>query len=285
MVRIYPESGYRLPDLEYCFYGEDNVLVYRGVGAGGRFEGGLPIGVYRTIAVNALPADVKYEGMERMETATARATNLMIATRMGGPTPERPLSRAGQEEAFIYRVVDEFRIPEDTFEDDTLTLTPASDPLTHRLELVFTMDAGLQDRVATLSGALCGVYPSVNLYTGETSLEEIRRSPGLQLGYTAVPTAVPGRWTASLPVFGLYTPDYGTNYFNVMTVTVKWSDGSAEQVPVDLTEELSKALAHYTDGLPVDVPLVLEIELSLHDITIEGKALPWKEYTGREIEI
>jgi hypothetical protein len=161
---------------------------------------------------------------------------------------------------------------------------PSPELLTRRVTLIFLPDIGLEDRVTAISGALCGVYPSVYLYAGQTSQEDILRSPGLKVDYTAVPQENdPAVWTASLNVFGLYDPAFGKNYENVMTITLML-DGAPTVIEVDLTEELSKAMAYFDGHLPIDIPLQLSIALSWNGIAVTCEVLPWSAGANR-IEI
>jgi hypothetical protein len=288
-VNVLPDrSAHTLPVLTYYFYDQqDDRLCLSATGdAEGNYHGRLTEGDYRVIAVNARAAGVTYKDMDRVETARVIDNDLVSVpevTRSGSPAV-----RALPAEAAVWRVaMGSFRVDV----NETVTLVPVPGLLTHTVRLHFILAEYLYTRITALSGALSGVYPSVDLYTGKTAEAEIARSPGLQAGYVAARDASnPGLWTAVLELFGLYDPNAAeADYRNMMTFSVT-VDGTPRPVTVDITGELTRALAYYAGELPVNIPLTLEIELTgavdeHGEFIITAKARPWSEAGGQTVEI
>jgi hypothetical protein len=287
-VNVLPDrSAHTLPVLTYYFYDQqDDRLCLSATGdAEGDYHGRLTEGDYRLIAVNARAAGVTYKDMNEVKTARVIDNDIVSVpevTRSGSPAV-----RALSAEAAVWRVaMGSFRVDM----DETVTLVPVPDLLSHTLQLDFIAEEDMQDRVTALSGALSGVYPSVDLYTGKTAASEIARSPGLQADYAAVRDGSnPGLWTAALELFGLYDPNTDADYRNVMTFSVT-VDGTPRPVTVDITPQLANALSYYAGDLPVNIPLKLEINLTKaideHGaIFISAEVMPWMPMDGKTVEI
>jgi hypothetical protein len=276
MVHVRPDqSTYTLPALNYYFYTQesDTLCLSARSDDAGNFSGEFAEGDYRVIAVNEQAADMRVQSMERVE--TARMVGLTVL----------PRSRAVSPDGAVWRVaVDSFRV----HFGETVILTPSPGLLTHTVQLNFIAEEDLQSHITAISGALTGIYPSVDLFTGSTAEAEKARSPGLESVYTAtLDENDPGLWTAALRALGLYDPGYGRNGRNEMTFTVT-VDGEPQTVTVDLTEQISSALKFYGGDLPVDRPLILEIELwrvvgENNVFRIQAKVRPWSEVEGQTI--
>jgi hypothetical protein len=269
------QSTYTLPTLNYYFYSQegDTLCLSARSDDAGNFSGEFADGDYRVIAVNEQAADMGVQDMERVE--TARMVGLTVS----------PRSRAVSPDGVVWRVVvDSFRV----HSGETVTLTPSPDPLTRTVQLDFIAAEYLQSRITAITGTLNGIYPSVDLFTGETAEAEKARSPGLEAAYTAATDGDnPGLWTATLRVLGLYNPGDGSNGRSETTFTVTL-DGESQTITKDLTEQISGTLAYYNGNLPIDISLILEIELSgvideHGEFIITAKVRPWSEAGGKTI--
>jgi hypothetical protein len=277
-VYVRPDrSTYTLPALNYYFYSQegDTLCLSARSDDAGNFSGEFADGDYRVIAVYEQAAEMGERDMERLD--TARRVRLTVS----------PRSRAVSPDGAVWRVVvDSFRV----HSGETVILTPSPGLLTRTVQLNFIAAEYLQSRITALSGALNGIYPSVDLFTGSTAEAEKARSPGLEAAYTATTDGdEPGLWTAALRVLGLYNPGDGSNGRSETTFTVT-VDGESQTITKDLTEQISGTLAYYNGNLPIDISLILEIELSgvineHGDFVITAKVRPWSNGGGPTIPI
>lgn len=273
-VEIYPDmSTHTLPKQKYYFYNTAGIspCTVSACDGLGNFIGKLPAGTYCVIASNAKAQGVEYQGMDNYETAMAYATNLSTTR-----TETRD-----QKMDNVYRVVMEKLNVSTT---QTTSHTPKPSLLTRTVKLNFTMDSELMAKVTNLSGTLQGVYPSVQLYTGKTIESEIARSPELYTPYTGVREG--NHWVVVINLFGLCDPHGEYPYQNITTLELEM-EGKTTTVDVDLSNGLSSVLEEYNGDLPIEVPVQINVELELVNMTVTGIVESWsyESNTGTEVVV
>jgi len=280
LVRIYPDnSTHILPAQKYYFYNQDGVTPCRVLTCDGygNFTGTLPDGTYHIIASNANVTNAVYSGMGNHETAMVSAKSIYTRNKIE-PTRTDILVSVDN----IYSVV----VKQVTVSSgDTLHLTPTPSLLTRTVTLNFSVDEELQDQVIGLTGTLRGVYPSVQLFTGETKREEMEQAPEIQIGYIASQDNEKKEyWTAILHVFGLHDPKYGENYQNMGEIILETVDNQ-HRVEVDLTDALSNILEEYEGEIPVSIPIEVNVEVKLVEIGIAATVESWKYINENGTEV
>lgn len=281
-IRIYPDrSQYTLPALQYHFYNTNTDVEYTVLPCDGlgNFEGMLPVGTYRVIATNTTAANVSFSGMQNHETATVTATRMETRS---GTLPHRMETHGGTSPHYlaqpgsVYSTVLQDLIVSST---DTVHYDPAPALLTRTLNLVFTLMDGLEINVESLTGVLYGVCPSIYLYSHDPLQGDIDAA-SQAISFT---TETIGRQsTASLQLFGLYNPDYGQTYTNVLELALTTSDGHEHSFEVDLTTTLSDIIAEYGYELPIKLSLPIEVRQT--EIGITGNVIGWIEGGETELE-
>jgi len=294
-IVIHPDqSEHTLPALEYYFYNVDTQIEYftRVCDGIGNFEGTLPVGKYRIIAVNTNASGVTFSDMHSHEQATVYTGN-QSATRgvisnisdwnySDEEMPMTVIDRGYRSQQFdkVYSAV----MSDLTVSDvDTLHYEPVPALLTREITLTFTLDEKLSSWVSGLSGSLYGVYPSVHLFSGVTSDNEIRKSPETCISYSATANT-PQTWTATMQVFGLYNPEHGEAYSNIMPITLNMN-GTAVPTSIDLTGGLSDILSSFEGNIPVEIPLEFEVEMQWNGIEVISTVRPWKNGGTGEGEV
>lgn len=251
-IQIYPEqSEYVLPTLAYYFYNTDGQTPYivKESDANGNFEGTLPAGTYRVIGTNTQAKDVVFTGMDSYETAVVRANregSNRLTSRSDGYTMLL-------QPALVYStVIGELVVTE----NQTIRKEPVPVLLTKQLNLVFTMQNGLDAEVLSMTGVLPGIYPAVYLYTCQET--EIERSPDMAVSFETVGDG--GERKAQISLFGLCNPEGGQAYNNTLALELTMTDGSVEDMAVDLTDVLSDIIQQNQGTIPVEVSLEVGIE-------------------------
>jgi hypothetical protein len=264
-VRIHPDqSVYTLPALQYHFYNVDTrqAVIVRPGNSKSNFEGTLPEGVYRVIAVNTAAVNTAVTGnvvfdMDSYETANASAL----------PTEQTnsQLSTLSSQLSTLYSVVEEIVVPFDTI------YQPKPMLLTKQVVLVFLLRDGLDSSVAKLTSILSGVYPSVVLHTGQPSEESINQSPETSIRFETSGRGEQREAQANL--FGLCNPQYGNVYRNTLQVDLDMNDGDRQAITIDVTNILSDIIAWNRGVVPPQ--LTLYIEIKQNAIGIGGVVTGW----------
>ena len=282
LVRIYPDnSTHIIPAQKYYFYNQDGVTPCKVLTCDGygNFTGTLPDGTYHIITSNANVTNATYSGMGNHETAMVSAKSIHTRSKIESTQTDILVSVDD-----IYSVV----VKQMTVSSgDTLNLKPTPSLLTRTVRLNFSVDEELQKQVIGLTGTLRGVYPSVQLFTGETAQEEIEQAPELQIGYIAnQDSEKKENWTASLHVFGLHDPKYGENYQNMGEIILETVDNQ-HRVEVDLTDALSNILEQYEGEIPVSIPVEVNVEVKLVEVGVSAEVESWGyvEENGTQVVI
>lgn len=290
-LSIYPDqSEYTLPALRYYFYnmdGQTACLTYPCDGEG-NFEGRIPAGTYRVIAVNPEVENVKFTGMDRYETAMATTTKLapgmeMNAVQVEGESRSSTVwsvnewgrALVGPGDVYLVNLGD-FEVPD----SGVSRYEPVPQLLTRQVRVRFLLGENLLQQVSGIEGSLCGVYPSVKLFGGELCLDEIDGISASTIGFEAV---YQQEWLAVVRVFGLCHPLYGEVYTSILDLTLSFVDGRKASAEVDLTGQLSDIIDRLEGVIPVTLSLELEIEADQAGITVG--IMPWDPDGGDDIEL
>jgi hypothetical protein len=272
-VQIYPDTTvYILPRLEYRFYGSDTVLIRTSDGRG-NFEGDLPAGLYRMLAVNtgdSIAAGVTFN-MDNYETAAVTVKNAQ-PNEAGGATGLSMVNSG------LYSVlVRDLEVKE--FEH--IRREPAPVLLTKRLVLVFTFSGGLEREVTSLAGVLPGVYSSVYLSdsrpTPQSLTQSLTAATRFELHSQGAERSV------QIGLLGLRNPKDEPVYTCNLALTLTLNNGSREETAADLTDEISDAIA--TNGGVLPPQVIIPITLSLNEIGITVEVKPWNDGKGQTIPI
>jgi hypothetical protein len=251
MVRIFPDrSVHALPKLEYNFYGANTYLL-RGSDDEGKFEGKLPPDVYRVLATNADAAGVTFSGMESFDLATVTMDNVnsQLSTLYSVAIEQLEVSDYGN-----------------------ILREPSPVLLTKQLVFVFTLVDGLDTEVASMSGSLPGVYPSLRLSTGLPSPESVTQSLSTSVRFKVVEQGV--QRSVQIGLFGLRDPENGLVYTNDLALTLALNDGGEEETTIPLTNTLSEIISGNGGVLPSLV--YVSIELKTSAVTgITGSITAW----------
>lgn len=249
------------PGLRFYFYRTGDVpldvrmseQLIRDTDAKG-FIGILPVGTYQALAVNSDVAGVNFTNMSTYQTATVEIK------------PETTLSALhsfGTEPL----VVDGIRTIERSYVPTLLTKT---------LILNFEQD----EAIASLSGVLCGTYPSVLLDTGTPSKASQDAAPTTTLPFEAILTE--GKGKAILTMLGILGPEYGVKYHNLLQLKVVTHTGETLTKDIDMNRVLSdmlKANGGVMPSLPVEIDLKVNIDIL---IGLQASVVAWS--TGGEGE-
>lgn len=218
------------------------------------FTGILPVGTYQALAVNTDVAGVNFINMSTYQTATAEIK------------PETTLSALHSfgTEPFV---IDGIRTVERSYVPALLTKT---------LILNFEQD----EVIASLSGVLYGVYPSVLLVTGKPSTLSQDNAPTTTLPFDAV--LVEGKGEARLTMLGMLDPEYGVKYHNLLQLKVVTHTGETLTKDIDMNQVLSdmlKANGGVMPSSPVEIDLKVNIDIF---IGLQASVVAWS--TGGEGE-
>ena len=268
-VAITPDvSTHRPGALTYHFYGTDATTpYYKTVSCpDGNFSGTLPLGAYRVIAVN--PASgVEFRNMAMYDQA---AVHLATATPASRADDFTMVSQPGE----VYAVV----LNEITVSSQgKASYAPAPDLLTQTLNLPFELSNGLEADVTAIAGTLRGVYPWVNLSTG-TPASAVEDCENTAVAFTAAGSGA--QRSARISLFGICDPKGGEAYTNTLYLTLTLSNGTTEELAIDLTDALTEAMAENEGSLPLD----LEIPIDLERVPIGLTATVGEWQTGGESE-
>jgi hypothetical protein len=256
IVQIYPKEyapGYALSDsVEYYFYNTDGRLVETHMSDGqGRFEGVLPVGVYRVIATNMGASHVKFTGEGNYDT-------FIVAASDSEPNSRGFISRASDytkllQPDSVYSIVIKDGLI--VTENDTIRNTPPSTLLTQQLNLEFTMEDGLEaEDVESMTGVLRGIYPAVLLSTGEG--RQLEDSPRRAHSFETVLEG--NRRKAHILLFGVRNPTDGEGYENVLELTLTMSDRATFYAMVNISELLSDALESEENISQLSLPIKIK---------------------------
>jgi hypothetical protein len=264
LVRIYPDQEvYTLPALQYHFYNVDSLqpLIVRSGDSQGNFEGPLPVGSYRVIAVNtdaASGGNVTFDDMDNYELARA---NSVVSS--------QPNAQLSPLDCYLYSVV----VPELIVASSDTIYRPDPVLLTKTVVLRFILEDELSAEVVSLDGILRGVYPSALLYTQTAVTDNPSAIDASAVAFNSGPTS--DGWEAELPLFGLCDPGYGQVYENILTVSLGMREGGDEEIALRLTKILSNWFVLHKDKLPDRI--VLNIVLTRGSILSQGGVTVWAD--------
>jgi len=275
-VKIYPDmSDHTLPAVQYHFYHINDVIacITRECDGKGNFEGTLPVGTYRVIATNINAGNVDFSEMGSHRSAKATLSELSSA-RAVGFSRAADFSRAAQtvlaQPGKVYStIIEELSVT--AYGDERHTPSPAL--LTRQVTLSFTLLDGLEEEVATISGTLNGVYPSVQLYSCQYSTESSVQSPTMAVQFQT--TAEDNVHRARVSLFGLCNPSYGTVYSSVLQLQLDMNDGNTDTTNFDLTNSLSAIIEQNAGTIPIQLQLLIELRKT--DVGIEVGVVEWVE--------
>lgn len=231
----------------------DNGTVVRDVPASG-FVGSLPVGTYQLLGVNTDATGIELRGMEHYETATAA----LPADAWAG---------------MLYSFATE-KLDINNKTDTKLTLDPQL--LVRQLRLLFYVDGA---GVSSLTGSLCGLYPSVLLSTGKPSASSVLAAANTRRSFTATLSGEEGM--AELNLFGMLDPENGSRYTNVLTLNVTPTGGTQQTLAVDLSKTLTEILNKNSGELPVDVPVEIGIQITVEaNARLSARVTDWRQGNG-----
>jgi len=268
-VSIYPDrSEHALPAMRYYFYSIDDGVepLYSDCDGVGNFEGQLPAGTYRVLAVNAVAGGIEFRGMDSHHTATAYDTYLNGYA--AAPTRTRAVTGSQPVYTTVMQTLE-------VNAGDTLYHTPAPVLLTHTVTFTFTVSGDFEGEVSNFNGALYGVYPSIRLFDGTTSEDDLVQCPNVYADFVAARANAESDlvWQVNMNLFGIHNPRYGDVYTSVMHLNV--TIGQKQYTfDIDITQSITEILEYNLGVIPLEIPL--EIEIALVENTLTGIVKPWK---------
>lgn len=259
--------------LAYYFYGTDGQLTQGPLscdGQGNYKKDKFAIGTYRVLAVSASRPGVDLRDMDKHSAASA-CLSALVTNRSTGLTM---VSQPGNVYSAV--VKDEVKVSAEA----SASHTPRVSLLTQTLELPITLKNGLGGEVTAISGILQGVSPSVNLLTG-APVSSVDACANTAVSFTAGGEG--SARTASISLFGICDPAGGEAYTNTLNLTLTMSDGSTEDLAVDLTDVLTDALS---GGSFPSGGLDLPVEVSRVSMQLGAKVTGWSAggETSRDME-
>lgn len=284
-LRIHPDqSAYVLPGMRYHFYNMDGTTAVFTSPCDGRgnFEGDLPAGVYRVIAMNPAAENVAFSGMDRHHDALVTVNPVNSdpapASSKGGEAALYGASGLLSQPGKVYALnLGDFTVSD----NDTLLFEPVPELLIRRIRIRFLISDQLLPQITGIEGTIGGVYPSVRLFGYEPAFPSGSDIAGHTVGFRAVREDT--NWMTLLDVFGLCNPDYGRVYTNTLDLALTLSDGRLAAAQVDLTGQLSDIIEE-SGGT---IPLTLSLELSVDAIGADFQVgiLPWDPEGGGDIDL
>lgn len=234
----------------------------------------LDAGEYRLIIHNSDATGVGYAGTETHGAAQAYALNL------SGREP-----KAGEELAEPHNLYSIGRhAKSETFSigsNQTTRITAAPVARTKTVGFLFSV-SGIDD-IASFTGTLKGVSPSVTLCTGEYGQTSCLL-PFTTKPYTEQKSAVSGtkatgtpNYAASMELFDLLTKAGSAAETNTIGFTVKDSAGNTYASETDITEALQKIISDNKGTLPVRIALNIALEINPVTAEISATVSPWEE--------
>lgn len=275
-VIIRPEPDkYTLPAMQYYFYNHDASIAYRlaDSDAQGNFRGLLPEGNYRVLATNTSASGIAFGQMDSHLTATANDNTLRDNSRTV------PGSRAVGASLVYSLILNDLNV----LADDTVYYSPVPVRLTRIVTVSLALRGDLALQVTGINGSLQGIYPSIYLFTGFTPEADVVRSPDIWMDFTtATSTQHANTWQATLHLFGLCNPNYGSVYRNILKLSLAMPTGEYP-FEIDLTGHLSGIMEQTGGLLPSDLPL--EITLEWEELEVKSNITPWHRDGDTEIPV
>jgi hypothetical protein len=265
-VQIHPNrSIHALSKIEYHFYNEKTCLVHESDNEG-NFEGQLRPGAYQVLATNTDAAGATFSEMDSYDKATVAIANGQ--TRSSFANTLSP----------VYSVVlEELEVPD----RKSVLMEPSPTSLTKQLVLVFFLQDGLDTEIASISGDLFGVYPSVYLATGLPSEESFEESPVTSVHFSVAGEGV--QREAQIGLLGLRDPGAEPTYTNDLSLTLTLYNGKEKETIIPMTSTLSSIIDGNDGKLPVHVFFVIELTKQVDDI--KGGIKAWTDGTEETITV
>lgn len=265
-------SGYDLPaGTRFYFYNMDGVSApIEAEGSAEGYTGLLPSGNYKMVAYNTDAAQVEFQSMEKFETAAVHAL----------PNTRRMATRTADVRC-ILQPQNLYALTLGKIEVKYLNTTEVSvipQPLTKTIRLQFSLTGDGVGDSKKISGELCGVYPTLLLATGEPTSESINNCPTTTTAFNVSLTANQG--IADIRVFGLLDPEEGSSYTNRLTLSITDKDNKVRNAEVDLSQAISDVIKDNGGTIPVEIPINIDVEITMKDAVLHVTVQPWKEDTG-----
>lgn len=234
---------------------EENAPLVREVSASG-FVGTLPVGSYRVLAVNTDASGLELIDTNRFETATG------VMKSLGAPCGS----------LYTWKM-DSLLVRYDTGVKET----GAASSLTRMLSFRFSLEgAGLR----SLTGAVCGFYPSVLLATGAPSAASAAAAPTTEAAFNVALNGDKGY--AELHTLGVLPPRNGVAYQHLLRLTATTLGGKEQELNVDLSNTITDILSENGGSLPVDVPVEVLLEVAAgNQVELTARVTGWQPATGK----
>lgn len=232
-----------------------NSPVIRDASASG-FAGSLPIGTYQMLAVNTDGKGTELTGMENYGTATAVLKDV-----------------TGKMSSFYCWSMDSLQVDYNVAAKKSCAPTQ----LTKELSFQFALEGtGLR----SLSGSLCGVYPSVQLATGVPSTQSVADAPATEVRFDVALNGVTGY--ANFLTFGVLDPRNGSAYRQQLLLTATTLSGKTQELKVDLSRDMTEILKEYGGTLPVNVAVEVDVAVEAGaDAGLTARITGWQPATGK----
>jgi hypothetical protein len=213
----------------------------------------LRSGSYRVLATNVDATGVAFSGLESYDAAQATRSTLVSS-----------------ELSSVYSVVvDHLEVPD----NGTVRREPLPALLTKQLALIFSLQDELDTEIATISGELFGVYPSVYLATGMPSEESVEQSLSTPIRFKVVEQGV--QRSVQFGLFGLHDPEKEPVYTNDLSLTLTLNNESKEETTIPLTDILSDIIGGNNGVFPARVSIFIELRKQANDVA--GRITAWAD--------
>lgn len=231
------------------------------------FEGFLPVGTYQVMAYNSGITGVSFQDMQQYGTALAHATDLSL-TRASGLFP---VSQPGE----LYSCcIDTLVVTKET----PVERVVIPRPLSRIINFSFKLTGDGAKAIKSITGEFYGVWSSVFISSGKTSTSMIEASHT----YTPFAAGMTSEFdgAANIRIFGLFDPLNEENYDNKMNLSLTGASGERYYTQVDLNSVLSDIIEKNHGEIPINIPVEIDVELSLVDAVLLATVLPWVPGTG-----
>ena len=264
-VAINPASAMPAGTVYYFYPADGSAVFTRDAASNGSFTGELPLGTYQVLAFNADAEGVEFRDLDTFQGASA---HLKEVPELSGTslTVMKPIG-----DVFV------LTINEAVVDGKEIAYTPTPSLLTHTLKLNLDL-SNVTATISKVTGILNGVYPSVQLSTGEPTITSATAAPvtgsealsrmGTSQRHVAASRA-DGDGVYQLVVRTLGIVDLSTinePTTNQLQLTITTSDGELT-ADVDVTSIISAATnseGELPSGTELDIPVVDPVSPETH---------------------
>ena len=255
-LTITPSAAMPATTVYYFYHTTESRLLTFPAQADGSFDGVLPLGTYRMLAIENTRSDVVLRSMEDYATAAVCLLNLddeLIPDGTYGTICRQP-------ENIQVLQLGEVVIGQDA--PSAYTVDPI--PLIKTINLTFDVSQ-VDEAVVSVSGTLNGVHPAVSLRNAAPA--DTDRAPRIYTYFEGHAIATRAetnqQFRANISSFGLLNPKSGNRkvYKLQARLTLQLENGETRYMEVDLVEEIS-ALMDENGNLPIDVEIEIPVESS-----------------------